>query len=141
MNACTCPLAGYCDRHGIDKSEHWHHLCQTKPNYRAAWDEGYGPGQSRKPLTAEQIERKASVNARVAARDRLIDWLRFLRHPVEDGIGDTAHRLCMRSCHSPDAHAALDRLLKQCSCSRVNAVERLNREHPYPANTLNRGGS
>lgn len=141
MSECTCPLAGYCERHGLEKNEHWHHLCQTKESYRAAWDAGYGPGQGRKPLTSAQLERKARIHERVAARDRLIDWLRSLRHPGEVGVGDTAHRLCMRSCNSPDAHAALERLLKQCSCSRVDAVERLNRSIPYPANTLNRGGS
>lgn len=141
MTACTCPMAGHCARHGVEKSEHWHHLCQTNPKYRSAWDAGRGPGQSRKPLTAAQIERKASVNARVAARDRLVDWLRFLRHPGEVGVGDTASRLSTVAVRSPDAKAALERLLVACSCIRVNAVERLNKKHPYPANTLNLGGS
>jgi hypothetical protein len=46
-NECTCPLAGHCDRHNVYKTEHWHHLCQTRQDYRQAWDDGRGPGQQR----------------------------------------------------------------------------------------------
>lgn len=43
---CSCPLAGYCDRHKITKPETWHKLCQTREGYRNLWDKGIGPGQS-----------------------------------------------------------------------------------------------
>ena len=42
---CSCPAPGWCERHGIKKHAHWHHLCQTKEAYRRIWDEGHGPGQ------------------------------------------------------------------------------------------------
>lgn len=42
---CTCPLAGYCERHKINKGETWHLLCQTNRKYFEAWEQGYGPGQ------------------------------------------------------------------------------------------------
>lgn len=49
--ACSCPLAGFCDRHGIAKPAHWHKLCQAHDGYREAWDAGIGPGQ-RTPVAA-----------------------------------------------------------------------------------------
>lgn len=42
--SCDCKLAGYCNRHGIHKSEKWFELCRDE-SYRRAWDEGAGPGQ------------------------------------------------------------------------------------------------
>lgn len=81
--------------------------------------------------TGEPSERTARIQSRAAATRRLISWLRFLRHPEDTGIGDTAHRLNMRSCKSPDAHAALSRLLKQCNCKTVDAVSRLNDQYPH----------
>lgn len=56
---CSCPLAGYCERHSIKKTEHWHHLCQSNDSYREVWDNGTGPGQpreiSRKPIKMEVV--------------------------------------------------------------------------------------
>jgi hypothetical protein len=42
---CECLEPGWCERHGCKKTPHWHHLCQTRDDYRAAWDAGHGPGQ------------------------------------------------------------------------------------------------
>lgn len=131
MSECECPIAGWCDRHGISKSTAWHRLCQTRDSYRKAWDDGRGPGQPRKPLTPEQQERQQRVQESRQRTERLIGWLTFFRLPGDAGIGDTAHRLNKRSCKSPDAHAQLKRLLTMCSCSRADAVVRLNKEHPY----------
>lgn len=45
-----CPLEDvepgwyYCPQHGILKHTAWRAKCDT-PNYRAAWEEGHGPGQ------------------------------------------------------------------------------------------------
>ena len=99
-------------------------------------DEGKG-----RLLTLEQQERVAKVEENKARTQRLIGWLTFLRLPDDRGVGDTAHRLNKRACKSPDAHAQLKRLLTMCSCSRSDAVAKLNAEHPYHAHTLNRGGS
>ena len=138
---CSCPIAGWCDRHKVKKHKVWHQLCQSHDDYRKAWDKGRGPGQPRKPLTRDQLERKERVKQSVARDDRLLGWLAFFRHPGEVGVGDTARRLNMQSCKSPDAHELLTRLLKQCSCTPADAVAKLNKEHPYPANTRNLGGS
>jgi len=42
---CECPIAGFCDRHKVNKGEHWRKLCQTDEKYRQAWDDNTGPGQ------------------------------------------------------------------------------------------------
>ena len=45
MTGCDCPLAGYCERHRVDKTPHLHRLCRTNQRYYAAWEEGRGIGQ------------------------------------------------------------------------------------------------
>lgn len=42
---CECPLAGYCNRHGVDKSNHLHKLCETNIRYFNMWENCRGPGQ------------------------------------------------------------------------------------------------
>jgi hypothetical protein len=46
VTGCECPEPGWCQRHGVQKSPHWHHLCQTHPEYFAIWEAGTGPGQA-----------------------------------------------------------------------------------------------
>lgn len=82
-------------------------------------------------LTLKTEERRVRIEEARKRTERLIGWLTFFRLPGDAGIGDTAHRLNKRSYKSPDAHALLTRLLTMCSCSRADAVVRLNKEHPY----------
>jgi len=42
---CVCPLSGFCNRHGIDKTPHMHKLCQNHTGYFNAWEACRGPGQ------------------------------------------------------------------------------------------------
>ena len=44
---CECVFSGmgFCERHGINKSPHFHKLCQTHPKYFQMWEECRGPGQ------------------------------------------------------------------------------------------------
>jgi len=42
---CECPLASFCNRHGVTKSPHQHKLCQTHPGYFQKWEDCKGPGQ------------------------------------------------------------------------------------------------
>jgi hypothetical protein len=51
---CECPLAGYCNRHGVTKHLHHHKLCQNHQGYFDMWEEGRGPGQKRKAKKPEQ---------------------------------------------------------------------------------------
>ncbi|HEY3969456.1 MAG TPA: DUF6171 family protein [Planctomycetaceae bacterium] len=43
---CECPVAGFCQRHGITKFERWHHLCRTRRDYFDLYEAGRGPGQN-----------------------------------------------------------------------------------------------
>jgi len=105
----------------------------STPKKREAWQRYFHGGEEQgKLLTLDQQERVALVEQRTARTQRLIGWLTFFRASDDRGVGDTAHRLNMRSCKSPDAHAQLKRLLTMCSCSRSDAVAKLNAEHPYP---------
>lgn len=45
-NKCECPLAGFCNRHGVNKTEAMHKLCQTKDEFFQAWEECRGPRQT-----------------------------------------------------------------------------------------------
>jgi len=134
MSGCICPMAGWCERHRVPKTEHWHKLCQ-RDDYFQAWDEGRGPGQTKK--NDERMEqRKRKVEESKRRKIWLIAWLKLLRSPHDVGIGDTASRLVKQRKKSPiwiasDAHNSLKRLLAQCSCSKTEAVTRLNREYPY----------
>jgi hypothetical protein len=42
---CECPVAGFCERHQCQKTEHWHTLCRTRADYFDLWEQGRGPGQ------------------------------------------------------------------------------------------------
>ena len=49
--ACGCKIPDasdgwvWCERHKVKKTAHWVRLCQTRPEYFRAWEEGRGPGQ------------------------------------------------------------------------------------------------
>ena len=69
MSECICPIAGYCDRHKVVKTKHWHHLCQTREDYRALWDVRKGPGCEIDPSV---------VKLRVEADQRRLELCRAL---------------------------------------------------------------
>lgn len=149
MTICECPLAGYCKRHKLSKPIGWHTLCQTNESYFEAWEQGRGPGQagrnpkqeSPKPKQQGQSDerkeqRRRKVEAATRRKQRLIGWLRFFRLPTDRGVGDTAARLRQQQPKSPvwvpkDATHAVKSLLSQCSCSRTEAVTKLNEQYPY----------
>jgi len=135
MMQCECPIAGYCQRHKVRKPSGWHKLCQTKAAYFEAWEQGRGPGQEQKPDDKREQRRKSVVEA-TQRKERLVSWLKLFRTEAEKGIGDTADRVVKQQKKSKawiasDAHDAVNCLLKQCSCSRIDAVERLNTKYPY----------
>jgi len=43
---CECPLAGLCNRHGVEKTAHLHKLCQNHAGYFKMWEECRGPLQT-----------------------------------------------------------------------------------------------
>ena len=76
-------------------------------------------------------ERRRSVKLAVEQKHRLIGWLQFFRLDTDRGVGDTANRINSRTGPRRELHLMLESLLKQCSCSRRDAVATLNRSYPY----------
>lgn len=46
MTACECTGPGFCKRHGVEKNDFRFNLCQTNSGMFAAWENGFGPGQT-----------------------------------------------------------------------------------------------
>lgn len=52
---CECTLAGFCNRHGVNKTARMIELCRSDPSYWRAWEESRGPGQvSDAPFSAQE---------------------------------------------------------------------------------------
>lgn len=45
VTKCECTLAGHCKRHDVSKTKHLVKLCQQRPEFFHAWENGTGPGQ------------------------------------------------------------------------------------------------
>jgi len=48
---CECPMAGFCQRHGVHKSAHLHKLCQNHIGYFTMWEDCHGPNQNPQDCT------------------------------------------------------------------------------------------
>lgn len=52
---CECPMAGFCKRHGIEKSAHLHKLCQKHIGYFNMWEQCKGPKQDPNNCIKQEI--------------------------------------------------------------------------------------
>ena len=57
-NPCSCPIAGFCDRHKIHKGDHYFRLCQEREDYRTKWDANRGPSQKNSELQIKRHQAK-----------------------------------------------------------------------------------
>lgn len=86
-------------------------------------------GRRRKVSVAERRRRVAQSTAR---RQRLIVWVMSCRKANERGLGDVLVRMVDES-EGKEIRSDLRRILRVCSCSQEEAVERLNAQYPgYP---------
>lgn len=127
MTNCECPIASFCQRHNLTKSDHWHRLCQEHDSYFQAWEEGRGPGQDRIPNPKREA-RRLEVEEAVRLKKELVDWLTTQRINGEKGVGDTATRLVTEPIEQQEQ---VLRLIKQASCRTCDGTARLNRDYPY----------
>lgn len=133
MTSCECHLAGYCNRHRCKKTFNQVKLCQTNPKYWEAWENGKGPGQIQPtdPVRKLELELRAErVREAKAKNQRLIDWVKFFKHESDSGLGDSFKRL-MESRRKHPIKSHIQSILKATSCNVKNAVNELNRLHPY----------
>lgn len=64
----------WCPNHKTLKTLHWSELCRTRPAYRAAWDNGTGPGQAKTSTPTEipawmTCQHRGRQAAQLPARD------------------------------------------------------------------------
>jgi hypothetical protein len=71
VTGCECQIAGFCKRHQCNKTEHFHKLCRTRPDYFTLYEEGRGPA-----CVSESAARAAAVggSGRVGLGD-VVAWL------------------------------------------------------------------
>lgn len=74
ITQCECTLAGHCKRHDVSKSQHHVKLCQERPEFFHAWEQGRGPGQrwskSDKDARSNIDATKVMVNGELAEAGR-----------------------------------------------------------------------
>lgn len=78
-------------------------------------------------LTREERRRRVAQSA--ARRQRLIDWVMSCRKASERGLGDVLVRM-VGEAEGREIKSDLRRILRVCSCSQLEAVERLNAQYP-----------
>jgi hypothetical protein len=125
---CECPLAGWCERHQINKSNNWHRLCQTHQGYRQAWDEGRGPGQP--VASSARNERRWRVIEKVRRNQRLRGWVAWFRHEDDAGVGDTLARV-IKLAGKRSIKRELCCMQRACGCKAEDATAALNEQYPY----------
>ena len=127
---CTCEHRGYCPVLQIHTTEHIRRLCcKDQGKARRIAD----AMRTKAPAIKQQaVEgRRQRVRLAVEKKQRLISWLQFFRLDTDRGVGDTANRINSRTGPRRELHLMLESLLKQCSCSRRDAVAKLNSDWPY----------
>ena len=74
ITKCECVLAGHCKRHNVSKTKHHVKLCQERPEFFEAWEQGNGPGQkwsqSDKDARSNIDATRAMVNGTLAEAGR-----------------------------------------------------------------------
>lgn len=74
ITQCECVLAGHCKRHNVSKAKHHVKLCQERPEFFEAWENGNGPGQkwsqSDKDARSNIDATRAMVNGTLAEAGR-----------------------------------------------------------------------
>jgi len=129
MTNCECPLAGYCERHKMNKPGRLHFLCQTSQLYFDRWER-----LANDPQVSEERElRRQRVVARTKEEKRFRDWCEWMRNPVDVGLGDTLVRMLER-CRNKKRVTIKKRIvdfMKNYACVRKTAREHLNERFPY----------
>ncbi len=111
---CECPLSGYCKRHNIIKTQHWHYLCQTHQLYFQKWEAGAGPGQ--------KTDKNVIENRRIRLIAGQEHWLSIHSYPFS-----------VPNWHAPDARYYYREWLKgipSYGCSCKESWKKLTTKYP-----------
>lgn len=69
---CECPLAGYCNRHQVQKTPHMHKLCGNHQGYFELWENCKGPGQDQ--VECEKEKTVEPEKEQVKKEDKVIQY-------------------------------------------------------------------
>ena len=130
MTGCECPIAGYCDRHKMNKNGRLHLLCSTDQLYFDRWERVANDPN----ISEERQLRRQRVVARIQEEKRFIDWCESMRNPEDKGLGDTVHNLltkCGKGRRRSTARKRIVEFMKIYSCVRKDARQQLNERFPY----------
>lgn len=136
MNECSCESRGWCPVLGIHTTEQLRKICQKNHDQAKRIASAMVAGNAKPKVNEPSESRRERIAQAVAAKQKLISWLRLLKSESDCGIGDTANRLRLQRTKSKtgvtaDAKDAIARLLSQRSCSKLDAISCLNRDYPY----------
>lgn len=98
---CECPLAGYCNRHGIEKNESEHRLCSRDIRYFNLWESRAG-GKSYPPMHRQAANFIGSAAKHISSGMKKAD----------KGLANSRMSICL-SCSKYDK--SKDRC-KECGC-------------------------
>ena len=106
---CQCENPGWCERHQRVKSPHTHHLCQTREDYRVAWDK-----MIREHRPVRKRVNRPSLVRRVGNWARAISKWRKAGKPVRSNeeVAYIFERIC-RPCNDFDKDRGTCRI---CGC-------------------------
>lgn len=91
---CECPLAGWCERHGMEKRRRQHQLCQANLRYWNQWERGEGGAVTRRTHGNSQ---NVTVQERRQASERRSRSRRYeCVHRSEEKIRDVLCQECSR---------------------------------------------
>jgi hypothetical protein len=67
---CECPLAGICNRHAMNKTPHYHKLCQNHEGYFNQWEKCKGPGQNQMDCMQQKNKNKTEAVSQSTERPK-----------------------------------------------------------------------
>ena len=114
---CDCPLAGYCDRHKMDKTEILHQVCQNDADQREAWDKQIKEGKSANGERMPSLIQRALSFARAN--------IRFIRMGFEMRSEEEVERIYNICAQCPTGKwDASNKVCTDCGC-KVQKARRL----------------
>ena len=103
---CECPLAGWCERHGMEKRRRQHALCQSNLRYWHLWERGQGGATTQH---AEKVERRQASERK--SRSRRYECVHRSTDPVREVLcQECKSRTVLRPVYACEMHGECVRL-------------------------------
>jgi hypothetical protein len=122
---CECPLAGYCNRHQVQKTPHMHKLCENHQGYFELWENCKGPGQDQaecekdKVPDQEQVKKEADVIQYPSKLQMAKNFAKAATKHVVNGrqtVTDEEQKVRLDICGGCDYFDEKSNRCKDCGC-------------------------